>query len=65
MQTLASPQAPYAAGSQHFEGWAGGMTPRVMSPHGPGGHHARFPYYSYRRPWFTPGPAGQNVNIVW
>jgi len=33
---------------------------------GPAGdEHLRFPYYSYRRPWYTPGPASRNVNIVW
>jgi len=30
-----------------------------------GGEHPRFPYYSYRRPWYTPGPVSRNVNIVW
>lgn len=30
-----------------------------------GGEHARYPYYSYRRPWYTPGPISRNVNIVW
>ncbi len=30
-----------------------------------GGLHERFPYYSYRRPWYTPGPASLNVTIVW
>jgi hypothetical protein len=30
-----------------------------------GGEHARYPYYSYRRPWYSPGPVSRNVNIVW
>lgn len=30
-----------------------------------GGVHPRFPYYSYRRPWYYDGPAGTNVNIDW
>jgi hypothetical protein len=30
-----------------------------------GGYHPRFPYYSYRAPWYSPGPAGANVNILW
>lgn len=30
-----------------------------------GGLHNRYPYYSYRRPWFTPGPASRNVTIIW
>jgi hypothetical protein len=29
------------------------------------GVHARYPYYSYRRPWYTAGPASANVTIVW
>lgn len=30
------------------------------------GHH-RFPYYSYRRPWYFPGPAVYNrdTNLAW
>ncbi len=27
--------------------------------------HVRYPYYSYRRPWYTPGPGSVNVTIVW
>jgi len=30
-----------------------------------GGVHYRYPYHSYRRPWFHPGPASTNVTIVW
>jgi hypothetical protein len=30
-----------------------------------GGLHPRFPYYSYRRPWYYDGPASTNVNIDW
>jgi hypothetical protein len=30
-----------------------------------GGIHDRYPYYSYRRPWYTAGPASANVTIVW
>ncbi|WP_437193043.1 hypothetical protein [Planctomicrobium sp. SH527] len=29
------------------------------------GMHDRYPYYSYRRPWYTPGPISHNVNIIW
>ncbi|HWL06960.1 MAG TPA: hypothetical protein VNQ76_00960 [Planctomicrobium sp.] len=29
------------------------------------GMHDRYPYYSYRRPWYSPGPASRNVNIIW
>jgi hypothetical protein len=27
--------------------------------------HDRYPYYSYRRPWYSAGPASANVTIVW
>jgi hypothetical protein len=27
--------------------------------------HVRYPYYSYRRPWYTPGPGSVNVTIIW
>lgn len=29
------------------------------------GVHGRYPYHSYRRPWFHPGPKSANVTIVW
>lgn len=29
------------------------------------GMHPRYPYYSYRHPWFTPGPVSGNVTILW
>ncbi len=29
------------------------------------GDHERYPFYSYRRPWYSPGPASHNVNIIW
>ncbi len=32
---------------------------------GTAGTHTRYPFYSYRRPWYYPGPASQNVTIVW
>ena len=41
---------------------AAGMVPGgwVM---GGGGIHYRYPYYSYRRPWYSPGPAVRNYTI--
>ncbi|MBL8816652.1 MAG: hypothetical protein JNL58_11530 [Planctomyces sp.] len=30
-----------------------------------GGVHYRYPYHSYRRPWFHPGPHSANVTIAW
>lgn len=29
------------------------------------GDHGRYPYYSYRRPWYTPGQMNANVTIIW
>ncbi len=29
------------------------------------GDHGRYTYYSYRRPWYTPGQLSANVTIVW
>jgi hypothetical protein len=29
------------------------------------GDHGRYTYYSYRRPWYTPGHQSANVTIVW
>ena len=29
------------------------------------GDHGRYTYYSYRRPWYTPGQQSANVTIVW
>ncbi|HVJ69845.1 MAG TPA: hypothetical protein VM510_17840 [Caulifigura sp.] len=29
------------------------------------GDHGRYVYYSYRRPWYTPGQLSANVTIVW
>jgi hypothetical protein len=29
------------------------------------GTHDRYPYYSYRHPWYTPGAISRNVNIIW
>lgn len=37
----------------------------IVGPSYSGGMHIRHPYYSYRRPWYTPGPASLNVDIVW
>jgi hypothetical protein len=40
------------------------MNPSLMV-NGAAGEHPRYPYYSYRRPWYTPGPASRNINIIW
>lgn len=36
-----------------------------VGPAHAGGLHQRFPYYDYRRPWYTRGQPSLNVNIVW
>jgi hypothetical protein len=60
---VAVPPVPpaYLAGPTGFYGPAHG------GYYGPsvGGIHDRYPYYSYRRPWYTAGPASANVTIVW
>lgn len=39
--------------------------PESVIPGTTGGLHLRYPYYSYRRPWYRPGPASVNVTIIW
>ncbi|REJ76761.1 MAG: hypothetical protein DWQ29_15585 [Planctomycetota bacterium] len=39
--------------------------PESVVPGTTGGLHLRYPYYSYRRPWYRPGPASVNVTIIW
>lgn len=55
-------------------GMGGGPAGNPYEYHfGPGFHrhsnygHYRFPYYSYRAPWYSPGPAGYNrdTNFPW
>ncbi|MCC7419067.1 MAG: hypothetical protein IT428_02180 [Planctomycetaceae bacterium] len=47
---------PDPVGQPYYWGNAGGM-----------GGHIRYPYYSYRRPWYNPGPAVYvfDTNIHW
>ena len=46
-------------------GWGSAIPPTYRGGAGVGGLHMRYPYYSYRHSWYTPGPAGANVTIVW
>lgn len=39
--------------------------PEAVVPPANEGLHLRHPYYSYRRPWYPPGPASVNVTIIW
>ncbi|QDT55403.1 hypothetical protein Pan44_34460 [Caulifigura coniformis] len=48
------------------------MPPAMHIPNSPAvedlsisGDHGRYTYYSYRRPWYTPGHLSANVTIVW
>jgi len=52
------PGVPAAYGS----GWAASDGPAAFAG---GGLHNRYPYYSYRRPWYSPGPSSVNVTILW
>lgn len=68
---------PYAAQYQYYgaHSWSHPMVADDINPEGAegifvgpafsGGLHVRFPYYSYRRPWYTRGPASLNVDIIW
>ena len=37
----------------------------TVGPSISGGYHYRYPYFSYRRPWFPAGPASRTVDIIW
>lgn len=39
--------------------------PEAVIPPANDGLHVRYPYYSYRRPWYPPGPQSLNVTIIW
>lgn len=39
--------------------------PEAVVPGTNAGLHLRYPYYSYRRPWYPAGPASVNVTIIW
>lgn len=39
--------------------------PEAVLPGVNEGLHLRYPYYSYRRPWYPAGPASVNVTIIW
>ncbi len=43
-----------------------GLTGYEGLPNMDGGcENYRYPYHSYRRPWFHPGPQATNISIVW
>lgn len=48
----------YDAGWHHYR-------PEAVIPGANAGTHLRYPYYSYRRPWYPAGPASVNVTIIW
>ena len=66
--TYPSPTAPVAVGTYPPPpGHPGGVwyRPEAVVPPANDGLHLRYPYYSYRRPWYPAGPASVNVTIIW
>lgn len=69
--------AGYGVGFGYGLGYGGAYSGAGVDPYtyhfGPGFHrsadqaHYRFPYYSYRQPWYTPGPPSYNrdTNFPW
>ena len=68
---LATSSCGCAGGTPSVFGFAN--DPIYATHFGPGfyrgneGGHYRFPYYSYRRPWYYPGPPvyNRNTDLVW
>ncbi len=53
-------------GQSYLQGSGSGVASGLLTPNSnSGGLHTRYPYYSYRHPWFYQGPPSQNVTIVW
>jgi hypothetical protein len=48
-----------ATGAQFDLGYGPYVAPPIAGVHG------RYPYYSYRRPWYPVGPVSANITIVW
>ncbi|AMV19278.1 hypothetical protein [Planctomyces sp. SH-PL14] len=53
----------------HYGDFAGASAaagfPMGIGYGGTAGEHIRNPYYSDRRPWYSPGPGARTVSIVW
>lgn len=53
----------------HYGDFAGASAvsgfPMGIGSGGTAGEHIRNPYYSDRRPWYSPGPGARTVSIVW
>jgi len=45
--------------------WGVRYRPEAVVPPANDGLHVRYPYYSYRRPWYPAGPQSINVTIIW
>lgn len=56
---------PYPCGTWQQDPGYYGYRPEAVVPGTNAGLHLRYPYYSYRRPWYPAGPAGVNVTIIW
>jgi hypothetical protein len=61
--TYETPTAPGVTWPQDY-GWYW-YRPEAVVPGTNAGSHLRYPYYSYRRPWYPAGPASVNVTIIW
>jgi hypothetical protein len=59
----AEPAQPFGAWRQDFGYYW--YHPAAVVPGAHAGWHPRYPYYSYRRPWYPAGPASANVTIIW
>lgn len=57
---------PPSTGPIYTMGSGSGVAAGVLTPNSnSGGLHTRYPYYSYRAPWYYQGPPSLNVTIVW
>ena len=66
-------RASYGYPSAYYGGYGGRASDPYTYHFGPGYYryaehgHFRFPYYSYRRPWYHPGPPvfNRDTNFAW
>ncbi len=71
MQSYPAPQriiyhaSPWGVPSHVYGIDPAGAEGVFVGPSTAGRLHVRYPYYNYRRPWYTRGPASLNVDIIW
>jgi hypothetical protein len=56
--------SPWIGPANAWYGYSG-YIPVAVVPETNAGLHVRYPYYSYRRPWYPAGPESINVTIIW